>query len=213
MEYIIICDFDGTITMKDTVDAMAEEFAKGDWKKLNDLWSNGLSNGSQISQSILDMIDVDKNSLKEFIKSIKIDPYFKDFIEFIREKCLEFYILSDGFDFNIEAVLEQNEIDGLVCFTNILNFEDSKLVGCYPNKNEECGKCGNCKCNLIKDLNIENKKIIYIGDGTSDMCASGLGDHVFAKGKLANYLKEKNRDFINFENFKDIINHMKKFKY
>lgn len=213
MEYIVICDFDGTITMQDTVDAMAEEFAKGDWQKLNDLWNNRLVDASHVSQSILDMMDIDEATLKDFIKSIKIDPYFKDFIEFIREKYLEFYILSDGFDFNIDTIFEENEIDGLVCFTNMLNFKDSKLIGCYPNKNEDCKKCCNCKNNLIKEINQESKKLIYIGDGTSDMCASTLADYVFAKGKLANYLKKEGRDFIEFKSFKDILDNMKNFKY
>ncbi len=210
MEYIVISDFDGTITMTDTVDAMAEKFAKGDFEKLDAMWKSGKYDGAQISQEILDMLEADEETLKSFIKNIKIDPYFKDFIEYIKQKALEFYIVSDGFDFNIETVLEENNIEGLMSFSNILEFKHCRLRGLYPNRNEDCGKCGNCKRNLIQDVNLENKKLIYIGDGHSDRCASLLGDYVFAKGSLAAYLKEKGKNFIEFSNFKDIIKHMEK---
>ncbi|SHH37723.1 MtnX-like HAD-IB family phosphatase [Tepidibacter thalassicus] len=205
MEYIIICDFDGTITLNDTVNAMADEFSVGDWRKLDEMWICGKCSGSEVSQKILEMIDTDEHKLREFIKNIKIDPYFKEFMEYIKEKVIEFYIVSDGFDFNIETILEENEIIGVICFSNMLQFEGKKLMGFYPNVNEDCKKCGNCKRNIITNVNIENKKIIYIGDGYSDRCAAKLGDYIFAKGELANHLKEENIDFIEFNNFKDIL--------
>jgi 2,3-diketo-5-methylthio-1-phosphopentane phosphatase len=209
VECIIICDFDGTITLDDTVNLMADKFSVEDWRKLDEMWISGKYNGSEISQNILDMLDTDEHKLKEFIKNIKIDPYFKEFIEYIKEKVIEFYIVSDGFDFNIETVLEENGIIGLICFSNMLQFEGTKLMGFYPNVNEDCRKCGNCKCNVIKNVNIENKKVIYIGDGHSDKCAAKLGDYIFAKGELAKYLKEEKVNFIHFNNFKDVLSKIK----
>ncbi|WP_158080496.1 MtnX-like HAD-IB family phosphatase [Alkalithermobacter paradoxus] len=212
MEYIVICDFDGTITVEDTCTSMAKKFAKGDYRKLENMWIEGKYDAAHISQKILDMMDVNENELKDYIKSIKIDPHFKDFIKYIRENALEFYILSDGFDFNIDTILEENGIDGLMSFSNIITFEEDKIRAMFPNKNEECAKCGNCKSNIIKDINIDNKKVIYIGDGYSDRCASKLGDHIFAKGELAHYLTNKGIEFYSYTTFKDIIDVMKKIK-
>lgn len=94
-------------------------------------------------------------------------------------------------------------------FSNILQFEGSKLLGVYPNTNEDCRKCGNCKSNLINDINIDNKKVIYIGDGHSDKCASKNADYIFAKNDLANYLRENEIEFMEFENFSDVLKGVK----
>ena len=210
MEYLIVCDFDGTITLKDTVDEMVRRFAKGDWESLNKLWSEGESDGSYLSQKILDMMQVDEDTLREYIKGIKIDPYFKEFITFVKENAIEFYILSDGFDFNIDAIMEENQIVGVMSFTNILSVEENKLTGIFPNKNESCLKCGNCKSNLIKDINLDEKLVIYIGDGHSDKCACSLADIIFAKGDLEKYLVDNERDYLAYESFSDILKVLKK---
>ncbi|WP_099190976.1 MtnX-like HAD-IB family phosphatase [Tepidibacter mesophilus] len=210
MEYIVICDFDGTITIEDTVNSMANKFAGNQWKNLDDMWMSGQYDAREISQKILDMMKTNEVELKEFIRGIAIDSKFKEFIDYIREKCIEFYIISDGFDFNIENILENNEIEGLMSFSNILQFEGSNLLGVYPNTNENCRKCANCKSNLINDINLDNKKIIYIGDGHSDKCASKNADYIFAKKDLANYLRENEIEFMEFENFADVLSKVKR---
>ncbi len=209
MEYIVICDFDGTITVEDTVNSMANKFAGDEWRKLDEMWMSGKYDAREISQKILDMMKTNEIELKEFVGGIDIDPKFKEFIHYIRGICIEFYIISDGFDFNIENILENNDIEGLMSFSNILQFEGSKLLGVYPNTNEDCRKCGNCKSNLINDINIDNKKVIYIGDGHSDKCASKNADYIFAKNDLANYLRENEIEFMEFENFSDVLKGVK----
>ncbi|CAH2215152.1 MtnX-like HAD-IB family phosphatase [Tepidibacter aestuarii] len=209
MEYIVICDFDGTITIEDTVNSMADKFAGDRWRDLDEMWMSGKYNASEISQKILDMMNTNEIELKEFVRGIDIDPKFKEFIDYIREKCIEFYIISDGFDFNIENILEKNDIEGLMSFSNILQFEGSKLLGVYPNSNEDCKKCGNCKSNLINDINLDNKKVIYIGDGHSDKCASKKADYIFAKKSLADYLRDSEIEFVEFEDFSDVLSGVK----
>ncbi|MEJ8553561.1 MtnX-like HAD-IB family phosphatase [Tepidibacter sp. Z1-5] len=209
MEYIVICDFDGTITIEDTVNAMADKFAGDQWRKLDEIWMSGKCDAREISQKILDMMNTNEMELEEFVRGIDIDPKFKEFVDYIREKYIEFYIISDGFDFNIDHILENNNIEGLMSFSNMLQFEGSNLLGVYPNTNEDCKKCGNCKSNLINNINIDNKKVIYIGDGHSDKCASKKADYIFAKNDLASYLKEKGTEFIEFENFDDVLSGVK----
>ncbi|WFD10462.1 MtnX-like HAD-IB family phosphatase [Tepidibacter hydrothermalis] len=210
MEYIVICDFDGTITIEDTVNAMADKFAGNEWRKLDEMWMSGKHDAREISQKILGMMKTNEIELKEFVRGIEIDSKFKEFIDYIREKCIEFYIISDGFDFNIDHILEKNNIEGLMSFSNILQFEGSNLLGVYPNANEDCRKCGNCKSNLINDINLDNKKVIYIGDGHSDKCASKKADYIFAKKGLASYLKDNGTEFVEFENFGDVLSGVKK---
>jgi 2,3-diketo-5-methylthio-1-phosphopentane phosphatase len=209
VEYIIICDFDGTITIEDTVNSMVDKFASDKWRNLDEMWMSGKYDAREISQKILDMMNTNEIELKEFVRGINIDPKFKEFIEYIRKECIEFYILSDGFDFNIENILENNNIEGLMSFSNVLQFEGSKLLGVYPNTNENCKKCGNCKTNLISEINLDNKKVIYIGDGNSDKCASKNSDYIFAKKGLADYLRENGVEFTEFRDFGDVLRGVK----
>ena len=83
VRYIILCDFDGTITLQDTCVPILEQFAVGDWEKYDNLLSKGLINlhecvsqfvlghGPVVDQSYLEKILVYLENIKQYIKSFK----------------------------------------------------------------------------------------------------------------------------------------------
>jgi 2,3-diketo-5-methylthio-1-phosphopentane phosphatase len=206
---MIICDFDGTITKEDSCDYIGKEILKDKYNEFLDLYNNKEIDAKTLTQKIFEKMNVSKEEYISILKNIDIDPYFKNFVEFVRQKAFEFYILSDGFDLNIETILHNNNIDGLHIFANQIEFEGKNIKADFPNYNYTCENCGNCKAGLIDILNEENKKIIYIGDSTSDFCASKKGSIIFAKDRLAHKLDEEHTKYIKYQNFDDIIKYLK----
>jgi len=204
-DIVIFCDFDGTVTREDTIDKLLTNYADKKWLEIEELWEKGKIGSKECLERQLDCIsNFSDELLSEFIDSIEIDKYFIDFIRNIKSQNIEFYIISDGFQLFIEKILEKNKIYDTKIFSNQVSLKNGKLTASFPHNKEECeAKAGMCKCSIIKDYAM-NRKIIYIGDGRSDMCACKYADILFAKKKLINYCISKNINFIKYDNFNDV---------
>lgn len=203
---IIFCDFDGTVTIADSLGVLLEEFANSEWLDIEQVWRNGEIGSKECLTRQMDCIkNISSKQFDKFLESIKIDEYFNSFHDFIKNTGVDFYIVSDGFSLIIDKVLEKNNIFGVNIISNELTLENNRLIPSFPHENLECKvKNGNCKCQAIRN-HAENKQINYIGDGLSDACAVKNADIVFAKDDLAKYCKDKNIDYILYKDFSQIF--------
>jgi 2-hydroxy-3-keto-5-methylthiopentenyl-1-phosphate phosphatase len=228
---VIFCDFDGTITKNDTLDHFLSLYADKNWLQIEELWKTGKIGSKECLTKQLACIDnISENQLNEFTENIEIDEHFIDFVKILDREKIESYIVSDGFDYFINNTLKKHNIEDIEVFSNKLSglraeaeegalplrnavygeqpSKKIKLTPDYPFHISDCKKnSGLCKCEIIKKLK-KDKKVVYIGDGSSDMCASHLADILFAKSKLADYCEENNIKHIKFETFKDICEYL-----
>ncbi|MDI6604066.1 MAG: MtnX-like HAD-IB family phosphatase [Thermoanaerobacteraceae bacterium] len=207
MHTVILVDFDGTITKEDTCIAMANNFAKKGWKMIEEEWRSGKLTTEQCSLKLFEFMDVDQEKLEKLLYSIEIDESFIDFLDFCKIKKYHVIITSDGFDFNIKTILSRYNIN-LEFYSNKLEFTDG-IINAEFYTSKECEKCGMCKLNVLKKFKDNNTRIIYIGDGYSDICVAKYADVVFAKNVLLSYCIENNISHIPFNNFSDIIKKLK----
>ncbi len=207
MKKVVFCDFDGTITLEDTVDKFLETYADSSWQEIEKLWVEKKIGSKECLERQLSLVkNISLEDIKSFCKSIKVDDGFIDLIEKINKYGYEFFILSDGFDLFIKEILESKKITNtknIKIISNKLVLEKGALKPSFPFSKSGC-ESGVCKCSFLESFKDYEK--IYIGDGHSDFCASVFADKIFAKGKLANYLKEKGKNFTKFSLLKDIIN-------
>ena len=47
----------------------------------------------------------------------------------------------------------------------------------------------NCKCGQLAGQQAAGKRVLYVGDGSSDFCVSGKAEHVLAKAKLLDHCR------------------------
>ena len=192
----IYCDFDGTITKKDSVNEFFELYAPN-WIDSEKLWIEG-----KISSRENAIIQV--GMLKNISKK-QLDDYFLDFVEFVKLNNIRLTILSDGFDLFIQKVLERYNLD-IPYYANKLIYKKTKFSIEFPYYNENCDKkAGMCKCEKVKEMSF-----CYIGDGTSDLCIAKKADILFASKNLHMYCKKNNIKHINFKSFCDILNSLDK---
>ena len=137
-----------------------------------------------------------------------IDPSFIKFYNWIRENKIQFVILSDGFKTYINRIFQKNNIQ--VAEEDIKSNDMELVEGKIKLKflTPECKHdCANCKYSHVKQFKDRGNKIIYIGDGLSDIFpARELADMIFAKENedLATELKKDSR-LIVFENFANLM--------
>lgn len=194
---LYICDFDGTITKEDTLDHVAMKFFPDDYKK----WCENFNIYEWI-KAFEKRFDIEKREYDSSLEEVELDQSFKGFM-----KGRDIIILSGGFDYNIEKILEKNSIGGIKVYANGLKFVSSNRIEIDMKYfNDECRDCGVCKTKILEEYRKDYDEIVYIGDGISDMCASGYSDIVYAKKEsdLERYLIEKGRAFISFDSFIEV---------
>lgn len=210
MKRTIMVDFDGTITKMDTCVAVANKFSTRDWKGLDEEWANGDMSTQICSERLFELMDFNENNLRSFLKTIEIDDYFSEFIKLCSQKNYDIYIVSDGFDFNINTVLGKYEIRELEIYSNSFFFDNlGKYNLKFPHESQSCKKCGTCKTEIYNRLRKDCDEIIYIGDGYSDKCVASKADILFAKSYLAKFCEEKDIKYLPYNSFKDVMEYVK----
>jgi len=202
---VVFFDFDNTITTFDVLDDLIKRFSINDkWKKLEKDWVDGKISSKKCLEGQLTGVRITKKGLDDYLARITLDKHFKKLLALLRQEGSIPVIVSDDFSFIIKTILKNNGIGKIKIFSNTLRFSKDKLIPSFPHMNKLCLKSANCKRKHIFNNGYGKKKIIYIGDGLSDVCAAGHADLVFAKGKLLDYLENKKKPYAGFYNLSDV---------
>lgn len=215
----VFSDFDGTITKEDTLNKFLRLYADKKWLDIEDDWVKGKIGSKECIERQMKLFpEMTQEILDNFIDDIEIDESFVPFYNFLKQKNIDFYIVSDGFDYFIERILANHGIFDAKVFSNKLKFENGKFFTFFPNSNENCKRqSGVCKCGVLEKNKFGNrivtKRVLYAGDGMSDFCAAQKVDILFAKGALLEYCKNTKIDnLIGFDTFDEIMNYIKNLK-
>lgn len=209
MKFAIACDFDGTITLEDTGKLILSAFTDKDWRYYDKLVIEGKIGTREALDRQYELIEnIDIHKLNQIIETVPIDPSFADFLKWVQINHIPFFIVSDGFKEYITKIFDIHDInvDSLEIYANSMTIKNNRIEISYLTPPCEHG-CANCKYSHIKRYKDQNFKIIYIGDGHSDILpAKQLADIIFArKGReLAKVLTDDQRVHV-FTNFNEII--------
>lgn len=210
-KYIVFFDFDNTISAYDILDDMLMKFSVSDaWVDLEHKWKRGEIGSRECLKGQIGGIRIKKRRFDKYLSTITLDRYFLRLIRYLDSKKIETIIVSDNFDYILNAVLKGKNISNLKVYSNKLKVRDDRLIPSFPFANIKCGECAHCKNSTIKKHAGNNSRVIYIGDGLSDVCASRIADVVFAKSFLRRYLKEKEITHIPFNGLKDVYKNLKR---
>ncbi len=204
----IFVDFDGTITKVDVGENLFLEF--GDREKnqyLIDNWNSELIDSWSGWKALCESVGVaNRENMEAYLDTIEIDPSFKIFVNFCETNDLPLKIISDGFDFYIKNILDRENFSHLDFSSNILKFtKEDRLYPYFPNAQEDCKCCANCKRNFVLDNSGDNDYTVYIGDGISDRCAAQYCDFIFAKNSLLKFCEANRITYFPYSDFNDVI--------
>jgi 2,3-diketo-5-methylthio-1-phosphopentane phosphatase len=211
MKIVVVSDFDGTISIKDVGYKFFEEFVGGEWEEIDKDYKEGKIGSKEAYLRIMELFKGSKEEIMEFInRNSSIDPYFKDFYKYCEDNNIDLKIVSDGFELYIDIALKKEGIYGIDIYSNRLIFnEKGKITVEFPYSYSECSDCGNCKLLIVNRLRKYYSKVIYIGDGISDVCAIKGADYIYSKRYLYNYCIKEKIACKYFGSFRDIIGDFK----
>lgn len=208
MRYNLFIDFDGTISVNDVGYEMFKKFTDGATEPIVSSYRKGEIDSKDCLAGeckIWNENPPEKTDVLKFLDGQPISSGFGMFIKYLREMDLEFRILSEGFDFYIDRILESAGYGDLAKITNKAMFENGIVTPEFPYFGLGCGQCSNCKGYHIEKIAKPYQSVVFIGDGHSDTHACEKADIIFAKSFLKKHLESADRFHFGYDDFNDIL--------
>ncbi|WP_105980908.1 2-hydroxy-3-keto-5-methylthiopentenyl-1-phosphate phosphatase [Bacillus paralicheniformis] len=204
---LIICDFDGTITTNDNIISIMKQFAPEEWLALKD---GVLSRDISIKDGVGKMFQLLPTSLKEDImgyvlKQAEIRPGFTEFVSFLDEQGLPFYVVSGGMDFFVYPLLEGIvEKERIYCNEADFSGRNIEIRWPYPCDGSCGNECGCCKPSIIRRLKGRDDFVVMIGDSVTDVEAAKCSDLCIARDYLLRECEGLGLKHAGFGDFRDV---------
>ena len=159
----------------------------------------------EFNSTVFAMVKADKETLLKMIKEkVSVRNGFKEFLGVCLQKDYRFVIVSNGLDFYIEDILERIGLkDVEVHASNTIFGEDGLLVrhrGPDGKFLDEDVKAAYTEYFLNQDY-----RIIYLGDGRSDVLPASKSHHIFATGSLVEHCNTAKIRCTAFTDFNEVI--------
>lgn len=201
-ETIVFVDFDGTITMEDTLVGAIRLFADPEEFRL---YSRKLAQGEMtLSQVVRHAFDGAPSELLprmlEYVKGVPLRPGFSDFLDEMEGRGIPVVVISGGVRQFVEQTLApfRHRLLGLHAVDLDVSQPQMRLVSAYDNGDE-----------LLKKTDVmalyHYCRSVGIGDSFTDRNMSQAVDTIFARDVLAQYLQKRNIPYLPYEDFYDVI--------
>jgi 2-hydroxy-3-keto-5-methylthiopentenyl-1-phosphate phosphatase len=201
MTWLIVVDFDGTITERDTQDGLLERYAPEAYVEAE----RGLSEGRLTLRECMEQefapVRGDHDAIvAETVEAARVRDGFPEFVGAMESAGNRLVIVSGGFESVIRPVLERAGAAHLPVIAHEFQITPEGTTLDFR-ADADCDVCGEeCKRGVVEGMR-EGLPVAYIGDGYSDRCAAIAADRRFARRFLAQDLDELGLDYTPFDDF------------
>jgi 2-hydroxy-3-keto-5-methylthiopentenyl-1-phosphate phosphatase len=205
MKTLVQCDFDGTITEEDASFFLLDAFAQGDWRRLLREYKEHRISVGEFNTRAFAMVKADRPTLLGALKGeVKVRAGLHELVNYCLKRGFRLVIVSNGLDFYIRAVLRDLGLGNIEVHAAQASFHPEGM------KVQYVGPDGKRLGDGFKEAYIQSflklgYRVIYIGNGDSDVAPTKYAPYVFATGDLLAYCRENNLKCKPFETFIDVI--------
>jgi HAD superfamily phosphoserine phosphatase-like hydrolase len=191
----LILDWDGTITVHDTLWMLLERFGdRAVFERMEGGLGSTFTHREVMETEMATITAPLEEAVAFLVAAARIRPGFRALVERFHP-----LVLSSSFHETIEPVLAREGVEVELVANRIDARPDGWRV--VWNDDAPCPECGElCKRSALP----RGEPIVYVGDGYSDRCAALASDRVFARGDLARYFASRGRPFELFEDLDDV---------
>lgn len=199
--WLIVVDFDGTITERDTLDDVLERYAPDAYEQAE----RGLQAGELTLRECMTMefepVRGDHDAIvSEVVDAARVRPGFTEFVHAAEAGGHRLVVVSGGFESIIRPILARVGADHLPLIAHEARFSVAGTTLEFRH-GDDCDVCGQeCKRSVVDGLR-NGHPVAYVGDGYSDRCAATAADRRFARRSLARDLERMGLDFTRFDDF------------
>lgn len=203
---VLICDFDGTLTTVDVGDALCERFAPPEWREVDEQWLRGELSLPEAQRRMWSMVRARPEDLVGHAREV---GGFREGAEELFEAAAsgecELIIASGGFDLYIDALLGDRVEAVRAKYHNRLVPSEGGVRPVFA-EDLGCERCAVCKGGVVRRHLEPGRRLMFVGDGSSDRCAAGVAPELFAVagGRLAEHCAERGIDHVTIEDLDSV---------
>ena len=203
---IVQCDFDGTITQEDIGFLILDAFADRDWRRLLADYQEDRISVGRFNTSAFAMVKEDRATLTRFVREkAKTRDGLRELIDCCQRRGFRFVIVSNGLDFYIKIILADMGLKNVEVLAAQARFSssgiDARYIGPQGSQLLDGFKEAYTRLFLKRDY-----RLIYAGNGPSDISSARLAHHTFATGPLLAHCRQTNLSCTPFADLNGIVN-------
>lgn len=207
---LIICDFDGTVTARDTNSALARRFAPEAYAGLEGRLAARDLTLREVLAAEFEDVTAGLDELLAVALAIPFRNGFADFLDAADRADATVVLLSSGFrEFIVPMLAREGLAERVDLLANSIGF-DAGGGRIQWRELPTCDLCGEpCKRHDVARLRARHaangEPVVFIGDGFSDRCGAESADRVLARDSLAGYLDERSLAYESWGDFDDVM--------
>ncbi len=197
---IVFCDFDGTITSKESLEAVLGSFSP---EKFDPVMAALKSGETTVKHGVRELVeDIPSSRYQEildFVRRIPIRPGFEELLDFLGDRGIRFVVLSGGLMDMVEARLGRlsDKVDAIVAARVDAGGGKLRVFSEHESDTELVAKA-----KVMKKF--AHDESVVIGDGITDIGMVRHGNIVFARGSLADFMQRSGLPFYRWSDFRDV---------
>ncbi|WP_199249176.1 HAD-IB family phosphatase [[Phormidium] sp. ETS-05] len=196
----VFCDFDGTITTKETFAGMLKIFAPElSAQIMPEIYALRITLRQGVRQMLASIPSAQYPEILAYCQNQEISPGLVELLDFLDARDVPFIVVSGGLRGMVETVL-----GSLVQRVEAIYAVDVDTSGEYLQAFSDFEKDSElmAKVEVIKQYN--PVEAVAIGDSVTDLNMALHAQIVFAREHLAQYLQERQKSYIPWQNFFDV---------
>ncbi len=208
--WAIVCDFDGTALTEDLGDQVATQLGDPSmFEAAERRYAAGELSFGHLLRHVFAPVRATRDEIAAFARARAVwRPGFEAFVDRCRAGGAPFLIVSSGLDAYIEAVVEGLPgplREHVQVRANRANASPQGMTVEFHGT--DCGFCGFCKGDVVRELQARGHKVLALGDGSGDRHAAEAADHVFARAgsSLARWCAARGLAHDTFATFHEVM--------
>jgi len=202
---LIQCDFDGTITKEDVSFMLLDAFAPANWREWLQRYREQKISVSEFNTRAFAMLKASKAELLKAARDkVRLRAGLHELVSYCRNQGFRFVIVSNGLDFYITAILKDAGLRDIEVYAAKTQFYHRGLKVQYIGP-DNTSLVSDFKEAYTRTFLRQGYRVVYVGNGPSDIAPAILSHHVFATDGLLECCRETNLKCTPFNDLNDIV--------
>ena len=198
----VLCDFDDTVALQNVAALILDRFYPGSREGLRRQLQTRVITFREYQEEAFSRAVASRQEMEAHVQSqATLRSGFVDLWRYCQANSFPLSILSVGLEFYIKALLHREGIDRIAVYAAEVDFAPKGMQIRYSHVWNGCNEWGICKCSVLESYRARGYRIIYAGDGGSDLCPARRADAVFARSELAKRCTDTGLPFIQLDDF------------